>query len=44
MLGKWVTREVADNVDLRDPRDKVKAKLLEIQSQGVPQQARCYCD
>ena len=27
MLGKRVAREVAENVDLRDPRDKAKARL-----------------
>ena len=35
MLGKRVTREVAENVDLQDPRDTAKARLLEIQSQQV---------
>jgi hypothetical protein len=32
MLGKRETREDAENVVSQDPRDMVKAKLLEVQS------------
>jgi hypothetical protein len=36
MLGKRVVREAAENTDLQDPRDKAKARLLEIQSREAP--------
>jgi hypothetical protein len=42
MSGKQGTREDAENVALQDPRGKVKAKLLEVQSDPVQKKARRY--